>query len=71
MLLGFFQTIFDNCVRLVPWGWRITIACVLFGICLLCLKLSFRKKNDKHPIAVGFFVLCVLALFLAVVYLVV
>jgi len=67
----FFMSILDVCVRNLQWGLRITIAVILFCVALFSFKLSFRKKNEKHPLAIGWFSLCIVSLFVAIVYLVV
>ena len=67
----FFVSVLNACVRNLQWGWRITICVACFCAALLFLKLSFRKKDDKHPLALGWFLLCLLSLFIAIVYVVV
>ena len=69
--MGFIMSIIDVCVRSLSYGLRLIIAVALFGTAVFCFKLSFRKKNDKNPIAWGYYILCLLLVFVAIVYIVI
>lgn len=69
--MGFLISLIDACVRSLSYGMRAFVAAILFCVAVLSFKLCFRKKNDKHPIAWGYYVLCLLSVFVAIVYLVV
>ena len=65
----FFNKIFNTLVRDVDPALKITLSAGFFILAIFCVLWSFRKKNDAHPIAWGWIVLCIISLALAVVYL--
>ncbi len=67
---NFFNTIINTLIRNLSYGVRVTISAGLFVVALISLKLSIKKKNDTHPIAWGWMILCLISAFLSVIYLV-
>lgn len=63
-----FNDIINTLIRHLPMSTRNGIAIGLFLAALIFLNKSFRKKNDNHPIKVGWFVLFILCLVMAVLY---
>lgn len=68
-MLAFINTILNTLIRNVNYTIRVMIAFGLFFFSVLCLLWSIRKKNDKYPIAWGWFILCVISMFLSSIYL--
>ena len=62
------NTILNTLVRNLDYKVRIIISVVFFVLAVFSLLWSIRKKNDKHPIAWGWMILCVLSLFLSFIY---
>ena len=67
-MLAIFNTILDTLVRNVHYSIRCLISLAFFALCTFALMKSIRKKDDKHPIAWGWFILCFISMFLAVIY---
>lgn len=67
-MAGFFNTIINTLVRNVDYNIRIIICFAFFFLATMSLIWSIRKKNDAHPIAWGCFIVCLLSMALAVVY---
>ncbi|MDD4210860.1 MAG: hypothetical protein PHC46_00500 [Clostridia bacterium] len=68
MFDAIFNNIINTLIRDLPMPTRHTIAVFLFVACLLFLNQSFRKKNELHPIKVGWFVLFILTAAMSVLY---
>ena len=64
----FFITVFNTLVRDLSPALKATLAVVFYLLAVMALYLSIRKKNDKHPIAWGWMVLCIVSVAIAVVY---
>ena len=64
----FFNSVLNKCIRDLPLGVRVGIAAALFFVALFALYKTIRKKNDSHPIAVGWLILFIVSLLLSVVY---
>ena len=67
-MLTIFNTIFDVLIRNVHYSVRVIISLAFFALAAFCLMKSIRKKNDVHPIAWGWFILCFICMLLAVLY---
>lgn len=65
----FFNTVLNVLIRDLPYGVRIGIAVALFFVALFSLYKTLRKKNDSHPIAIGWIILFVVTISLSIVYL--
>lgn len=68
MIASFFNSIFNTLVRYVDWSTRITISFVFIILAVFTLMLSIRKKNDAHPLSIGWFLLSLIAMGLSVMY---
>lgn len=55
-----------NFIRNMNSGIKITVYIVMFLLAGVFLYLSIRRKNDKHPLAWGWLVLCVLCIAMGV-----
>ena len=66
----FFVSLFNNLVRDVSPTVRIIVVVVAFLLAILSVYWCIRKKNDSHPIAWGWVVLCIVSLAVAVTYIV-
>ena len=66
----FFISLFNTLVRDVSPTVRIIVSVAFFILAILCIYWSFRKKNDDHPIAWGWIVLCIISLAISVTYVV-
>lgn len=66
---NFFNTILNVLIRDLPYGVRIGIAVAFFFVAIFSLYKTLRRKNDTNPIAVGWLILFVLGISLAIVYL--
>ena len=66
----FFVSAFNTLVRNVDRPIKIIISIVAFLLSFWFLSKSLRKKNDKMPLAWGWFVLCLLCAFIGVVYII-
>ena len=64
----FFNTVLNTLIRDLSYPVRASIGSVLFILGVVSLVLSLRKKNDSHPIAWGWLVLCIISVALAIVY---
>ena len=67
--MGFLTSILDACIRNLDWGLRVTIAVIFFGLTILFLRLSIKSKGAKTPLAIGYYILTFISLFLFVLYL--
>ena len=66
----FFISLFNFLVRGPDRTLAITISVAFFILAILCVYWSIRKKNDAHPIAWGWIVLCIISLAISVTYVV-
>ena len=64
----FFNSVLNVLIRDLPFAVRIGISVVLFFVALFALYKTLRKKNDTHPIAIGWLILFVVCIFLSIVY---
>jgi len=64
----FFNTVLNTLIREVSYPVRAVIGSLLFILGVVSLVLSLRKKNDAHPVAWGWLVLCIISVALAIVY---
>lgn len=67
-MLLFFNTIIDTLIRNVHFSVRAIISLAFFALAAYSIMKSIKKKDDKHPIAWGWFILCFISMFLGVVY---
>lgn len=67
-MVAFFNTVLDTLIRNVAYPIRAIICLAFLGLAAFCLIKSIRKKNDVHPIAWGWFILCFFSMLLAVLY---
>ena len=68
MLQKIFNDILNTLIRDLPMKWRIIISVVLFMLAFGTLMLSIRKKNDKAPLSIGWFILTIILAGLSVLY---
>ena len=68
MIQKFFNDMINTLIRDLPMKVRITISVVLFMLAFGTLILSIRKKNDKAPLSVGWFILTIVLVALSVLY---
>lgn len=66
----FFNSVLNTLVRDLPRWLQITIAFVFFAVALFSLYKTLRRKNDTHPIAVGWLILFIVSMFMSIVYIV-
>ena len=66
----FFISLFNTLVRDISPTVRIIVSSAFFILAILCVYWSIRRKNDAHPIAWGWIVLCIISLAISVTYVV-
>lgn len=67
-MLAVLNTILNALVRNLHYSIRIIIALAFIALATYALIKSIRKKDDKNPLAYGWFTLCILSMILSVVY---
>lgn len=67
-MLSIFNTILNTLIRNVPYGLRIVISLLLFLLAILSIIWAIKPKDDKHPIAWGWLVLCFISMGMSIVY---
>lgn len=67
-MLAILNTILDTLVRNIDYSIRIIISLAFFVFATWSLSKSIRKKNDKEPIAWGWFIGCCLTMAVSVLY---
>jgi hypothetical protein len=67
-MVNIFNTIINTLIRDVSYTARLIIAFALFFLAVLSLIWSIRRKNDVHPIAWGWMLLCIICVVLAILY---
>jgi hypothetical protein len=70
MIDAVFNTIINTLIRGLSIPTRNAIGLGLFLACLVFFNKSIRTKNELRPIRVGYFVMFILCLTLAVLYVV-
>ena len=68
MIQKFFNDMLNTLIRDLPMKWRIVISIVLFMCAFVTLIFSIRKKNDKAPLSIGWFILTIILVALSVIY---
>ena len=68
MLSAFFNNTINTLIRQLDWGTRVLISFALFCVAIGFMILSIRKKNDKAPLSIGWFILSIIAILFGVLY---
>lgn len=64
----FFNNIINTLVRDLDYNVRVLIGLAFIIVATIALYKSIRKKNDLHPIAIGWMVLFLVCTFLGIIY---
>lgn len=67
-MLNIINWILNTLIRDLPQAMRVTISIVLFVCAVFSFMNSIRKKNDNNPLSVGWLTLCLIFLFISVLY---
>ena len=64
----FLNNILNKLVRDISYGWRVVIASAFLFLAIFALYKTIRRKNDSHPLAIGWLILFLVCTFISVIY---